>query len=503
MRTYPKIVRNRKERIRRRLNPRKWEDQPEPMFQPGTITYEVSGKQQGMNYGGIGALHQMISRLGLVKEIDQNLHLLTYHVPYHESDHVLNIAYNVALGATRLEDIELRRQDEVFLNAIGAQRIPDPTTAGDFTRRFKETDIVKLMECFNATRRKVWDLQSDDFLEEAVIDVDGTIAPTLGRCKEGMDISYKGIWGYCPLIVSLANTREILYMVNRPGNRPSHCGSAEWIDRAIDLVSERAERICVRGDTDFSLTGEFDRWSEKTDFVFGMDASPNLVDIAEGLEKAAWKPLERRPGPESKTGQERDKPTRYKDEIVKERKFKVLRLQGEEVAEVEYSPGKCENSYRLIIVRKNITHEKGEVALLDEIRYHFYITTIRDRSATQVVRFAHQRCDQENVIEQLKNGVNALRMPVNDLKSNWAYMVIASLAWNMKAWFSMLMPDREAASIVGKMEYRRFLHSIVLLPAQIIRKGRRTIYRLLGYNSWLPRFLETWERIRRLPVQRA
>ena len=108
---------------------------------------------------------------------------------------------------------------------------------------------------------------------------------------------------------------------------------------------------------------------------------------------------------------------------------------------------------------------------------------------------ANGRCDQENVIEQLKNGVNAMRMPVNDLVSNWAYMVIAALAWNLKAWYGLLVPNRERGIELVKMEFRRFLHAVMLLPCQVVRTARRVIYRILGYNSWLKDFFATWERL--------
>jgi hypothetical protein len=237
------------------------------MMRGSNIHYELSGKTRATGYGGLGAVHLIVQRLGLVEEIDQNLELLKVHLPYHESDHVLNIAYNVLVGGERLEDIELRRQDESFLNGLGAQRIPDPTTAGDFTRRFEVQDITRLQECINRTRQRVWQQQPEGFLAEAFIDVDGTIAGIYGECKGGMALSYKGIWGYAPLVVSLANTKEVLYLANR------------------------------------------------------------------------W-----------------------------------------------------------------------------------------DLSVEEIVSLANGRCDQENVIEQLKNGVNAMRMPVDDLVSNWAYMVMAALA---------------------------------------------------------------------------
>ena len=134
--------------------------------------------------------------------------------------------------------------------------------------------------------------------------------------------------------------------------------------------------------------------------------------------------------------------------------------------------------------------------LFEEIRYLFYITNRLDYTGEQIVSLANGRCDQENVIEQLKNGVNAMRMPVDDLLSNWAYMVMTSLAWNLKAWFGLLLPNARRGVELIKMEFRRFLHAIVLLPAQIVRTGRRVIYRIMSYNSWLKDLFAAWEHLR-------
>ena len=286
-RNYPKILRSRKQRIERRLAPKNWEEQPRPMLKASNIYYEMAPRVQGLNCGGIGAMHLMVQRLGLVEDLDRHLQLLKVHLPYHESDHVLNIAYNILAGGERLEDIELRRQDENFLNGLGAERIPDPTTAGDFTRRFNPEDILAMQECINRARLAVWKVQPEGFLKEAFIDVDGSIAGTYGECKQGIGLSYKGIWGYAPLIVSLANTREVLYLVNRPGNAASHSQSVAWIDRAIGLVSQVAGRVTVRGDTDFTHTAQLDRWNEQgVRFILGFDANPKLVALAEGDRKS-------------------------------------------------------------------------------------------------------------------------------------------------------------------------------------------------------------------------
>jgi hypothetical protein len=495
-RSYRKIIRNRKARIERRLAPKNWEDQARPIMAGRNIDYEMAERTQAMNYGGIGAVHVMVQRLGLVEDLDRSLPLLKVHLPYHESDHVLNIAYNVLVGGQRLEDIELRRQDESFLNGLGATRIPDPTTAGDFSRRFERSHIVELQECLNRARLKVWQEQPKGFLQEAYIDVDGTIAETDGECKEGMGLSYKGIWGYAPLVVSLANTKEVLYLVNRPGQVASPAGSVEWIERAVKLVQGVAGRVTIRGDTDFTHTGYLDRWDEMgLGFILGMDAHAKVVGLAEALPESVWQPLERMPKYEILT-EPRRKAFRYKEQIVVEKGYENQKLMGEAVAEIEYRPGQCRQSYRLVILRKNISVQKGEKELFDKIVYFFYITNRRDlKKKEKVVGLANGRCDQENVIEQLKNGVNAMRMPVNDLVSNWAYMVMAALAWNLKAWWGLLTPNRERGMELVKMEFRRFLHAIILLPCQVVRKARQIVYRILGYNPWLKDFFATWERI--------
>ncbi len=498
-RNYPKILRNRKHRIDRRLQPKNWEDQPRPMLKASNIDYEMAERAQGMNCGGIGAIHLMVQRLGLVEDLDRNLELLKVHLPYHESDHVLNIAYNIVAGGERLEDIELRRQNEVFLNGLGAERIPDPTTAGDFTRRFSPGDITALQECLNRARLKVWKVQPEGFLKEAFIDVDGTIAGTCGECKQGIGLSYKGIWGYAPLLVTLANTKEVLYLVNRPGNSASHSGSVEWIDRAVALVMKVAGSVTIRGDTDFTNTAHLDGWDQQgLKFILGIDAHEKLVKIADELAPSAWTRLERLPKYEILT-EPRRKAFRYKEQIVIEKAFENKVLVAEDVAEIEYQPVKCRQKYRVVIVRKNISVKKGEKALFDEIRYFFYITNRRDKAA-KIVGLANGRCDQENVIEQLKNGVSAMRMPVDDLLSNWAYMVMTALAWNLKAWYGLLTANRERGLELVKMEFRRFLQAIILLPCQIVRTARRVIYRILGYNSWLKDFFATWERLQQLEL---
>ena len=488
-----------KHNLEKRLERKHYTNQPKPMFKNSRIFYEIAERTRAIGYGGIGAIHKLVCTLRLDREINNNVNLLKFHVPYHESDHVLNIAYNILSGGTCLEDIERLRNDESYMNGLGAERIPDPTTAGDFLRRFSEDRILDLQETFNNTRKKVWGLQSKSFRKQAIIDLDGTIAETTGECKEGMDISYNGIWGYAPLVITLANTKEVLYLVNRPGSRPSSDGAAVWIDRAVSLVDPVFEKIWLRGDTDFSLTQNFDRWDKKVGFVFGYDAKANLIKLADELPKGAWTRLER-PARYTVKTEERDRPVNVKEEVIKEREFKNIRLESEEVAEFDYRPKSCKKIYRMVVVRKNLSIEKGEQRLFDEIRYFFFITNDRDMTKAEVVFFANDRCDQENVIGQLKTGVNALRMPSDGLVSNWAYMVIAALAWNLKAWYGLVTQNSAVRRDILRMEFKRFLANFVQIPCQIVNTGRRLVYRILNYGKHLEVFFDTFDYIKRLKL---
>ncbi len=510
-------IAQRKRRLTKRLNKFNFpDDLSRPMMRESNIQYELAEKSIGTAYGGIGLMQRLSLKLELAKEIDARLHLFKVHLPYHESDHVLNIAYNLLCDGRSLEDLELRRQDEAYLNALGASRIPDPTTAGDFCRRFEREHLVALQQAFDAARLKAWSSQSAKFFTQAIIEADGTLVNTNAECKQGIDINYKGEWGYHPLLLTLANTGEVLRVVNRSGNRPSHEGASEKFDESIALCRHAGFRnILLRGDTDFSQTKHLDRWHAAGDvaFIFGYDCLPSVHILADDLPDSAWKKLKRPAKYRVKT-QCRKKPKRIKQKIVEERGYKDIQLDEEWVAEFRYQPTACSRAYRMVVVRKDLTVSEPKKSLLfAKYFYFFYITNDETSTAEQIVFSANDRCNQENIHAQL-HGSRALHAPVDTLLANEAYMLMASLAWNLKAWLALQLPDeppqREGHSATHKLrddhakhgsekkqllglEFRTFVNYFLRIPTQVVKSGNRLVMRIIAWNDWQPVFMRLVE----------
>jgi len=454
---------------------------------------DVSDRINAHGVGGLGLIHQMVQRIGLPAAIDSRLKLLKIHRPYLESDHVFAIAYNTLAGGASLEDMERQRKNEALLDNLGARTLPDPTTAGDFCRRFKTGGNVDvLMDAINDVRVKLWRNQAADFLEEAVIDGDGSIVETTGECKEDMSLSYKGTWGSQPLLISLANTQEPLFLVNRTASAQSAAGAAEYYDRAIEVCRQAGfKKIRARGDTAFSQSEHLDRWDgDGVQFVFGFQYARGLHPRIEAIADEEWTALERPPKAVAATGP-RTRPENVKQRVVSEKGYKDLRLKSEAVAEFEHKPSKCKKTYRVIVLRKELETYRGQELLFEEYRYFLYITNDWELTTHEIVRESNLRCGQEKLIGELKDKVRSLRAPLGDLVSNWAWMVMSTLAWSLKAWAALSLPrsgrwrekHEEDRTRLLAMGFRNFVESMIRVPVQVIIAARQIRVRLLAWNS--------------------
>lgn len=469
-----------------------------PEFSALNINYEVSERISAISCGGIGAVHQLVQKIGLDKLIDDKLFLLKYHKPYHESDHILNIAYNITCGGECLEDLELLRNNAAYLDALGARRIPDPTTAGDFLRRFGHDDVLTLADINNRANQRVWRQNPANKERDAILDIDGKIAETGGEQKEKMDMSYKGLWGFDPLIITEATTGAHLFVVNRTGSAVSHDGAVPYIDKAIALVRDYFRDVQLRGDGDFSLTVKFDKWdAQGVKFSFSYNAMSNLVKIAENQPKNAWEYHASKKNRTIKT-KPRKRKSNVKRQVIERREYRHQERLREYVAEFDYTPEKCSHAYRIVVIKRIIKITKGHLRFKNEIRYFFYITNIRDMTASELVHFSHGRCNHENKIAQLNSGVNALKMPASEFNANWAYMTICALAWNFKSWLGQIMPDAARGEETIRMEYKRFRYCLINIPCQIVMTGRVFVYRILNFTPWIETFWNMFRHIKML-----
>ena len=474
--------------IEERLDPTWYPETDGPMLSSESVRYELSARSQAIVWGGLGLVRQLVKRLGVGKTLDARVEVLKRHFPYHESDHILNLIYNLISGGSTLEDLEPRRRDPAYLDALGARRIPDPTTAGDFLRRFGKEQIEALLEANLEIGKKAWKWKRGK--GRATIDVDGTISEVSGDCREGADLAYDGKWGYGPLLVSLANSSEVLWVENRSASRPSHEGAPAALERCAKACLARGfDSVLLRGDTDFTSTAYLDTWDQKGyRFVFGMMAHEKVRNLANGLDKGVFKPLTR---PDRRPTGRRSRPKNQRQLVISAKGYRNLELEEEHVADIEYQPRKCRQRYRLVILRKTIKVIQGQQLLEPEIRYFFYLSNLpkASYSASAIIAESNQRCDQENLISQLKSQIHAMKMPTKSFLGNWAYLVIGSLAWNLKAWLALSVP-KKLRPYFARCDFHSFYRDIILLPAQILRSGRRTIFRLLGYKATVPWLLE-------------
>ena len=489
----------RQQNLHDRLAHKNFTASKKPLLDALPIHYGLSERTRVLVYGGLGAIHTLVTKLKLPQAINKHVKVFSRHLPYFESDHILSLCYNMLTGGKTLEEVNRLRRDEAYLDALAVPRVPAPSTAGDFLRRFDEAEILKLQQAINTVRLKVWNKQPRGFRKRATIDVDGTITETQAECKEGIDYcAYKRQWGYAPLLVSLAQTREPLFVVNRPASAVSHLGAALWIDRALDLVSGVFDEIWLRGDTDFSLRDNFDKWDRRgVKFIFGYDAMPNLVERAEALPEAAFSVFERPAAYTIKT-KARRRPKNLKQRIVHERGYKKITLVQEDLAEFAYRPGKCQKSYRMVVLRKTERITRGGRLVEERQRYLFYITNEEAMTSEALVLFIDGRCDQENTIEQLKNGVPAFHAPCDTLEANWVAMVIGALAWSLKAWYGLLIKQPRLRHQVLRMEFKQFLERFICLPCQIVRQGHRLIYRIVHFTFDTLLNLRLFERLKAL-----
>ena len=453
------------------------------------------------HYGGLVLAQQFVRRFGVAKRLDEALALFKRHAPYHESDHVLALAYTLYADGTCLEDQAALQGSEAVRRLVGACRIPDPTTAGDFLRRFRVAqDVERLAGVTDEVQEAVWSKlprhvrRRRKKQELALVDLDGHIKPLYGVQKEGADFSYDGRWSYQPLVVSLGGSGECLRVVNQPGNARSSDAAAQALKEVLPMVRRHFLNAIVRGDTDFDRSDVFKAvLAAKAYFAIGGRLYPNRAALVQAIAERRWEPFVARAEREQPSGPSREGRTpNYRRQKAVERRFRMLRTVKQWVSEIAYQPAGLGSACRMIVRRILIEENDGQGALFKHFRYRLVLTNLpRSYSPRQIIDLTYQRCDQENVIEQFGDGIAGWRMPVAEFMGNSAWLQITRLAWNLGKWIAQIALPRE----VVRWEWKRFRRHFVYIAAKVLKTGRRLVVRLAGSHRFLPDILTAHARL--------
>lgn len=476
------------------------------MFHNRRVQLQVQQRGAVTPYGGLALAHDLAMRLGLDRDLNRSLDLLRIHMPYAESDHVLTHVYNQFVGGRCIEDIANLQHSQAVRHLLGACRIPDPSTAGDFLRRFDRQALRQFQNVIDRARVRAWRQMPRSRRRVATVDMDSTLKAVYGECKEGADFAYTGQWAYHTLLLSLAETRELLRTINRPGNAASADGAAEALGEVLDLVCEHFERVFVRGDSAFYQRAILAECLVRgVDFAVVMDSCAGLIAKAESLPESAWRPFSahraERVARAAADRRTRRKRFRYRRHKARRRGYKTLTTTRQWVAEFAHTlPFRLEEyglvgplTFRVVVKRQQVETTKGQEHLFTEYRYRFMITSIdgADMDASELLCFAYGRCDQENLIEQAKNGIAALRMPTGELLANAAFLMAGQLAWCLRAWLSLLALPPETA----RWEWKWFRQAFVYVAAKITYQARGALVSLSDAHRHVEHLLIAAQRL--------
>jgi hypothetical protein len=465
---------------------------------------EIDERAVATSYGGLALVEQLCRSFKLAQTIDRHVHVLKQHQPYHESDHILAQALSLYVGGHALEDLSSLQHDEAVRRMLGACRLPDPTTAGDFLRRFTPQSLTALRRALDTIQEGVWRKLARRQSKRrgkrplAVIYLDGHIKELYGSRIEGADFGYTGKWSYNALTVTLAGTGECIATRLRSGNMRSSEGAAAVLDEVLPRLREHFEQILVVADSDFDRSDVRKACLDaEAYFAFVGREQSDRPELADSIRQ--WRNFRTRAARQAEQRRRREghrcrkrKPNR-KRQRARERKFVELSLVRQFVGETTFAPPKTNERLRLIVRRQIIDrHEPKQGMLFAQFRDRYIVSNIpASWSAEEVIDATYERCDQENVIEQLGSGLAMWRMPVKQFIGNEAWMEIARLAWNMRAWIAQLALPAEAV----RWEWKRFRQAFVYLAAQVVHHGNQVLVRFAGSHRFAPMLLHAHQHL--------
>jgi hypothetical protein len=470
----------------------------QPFFSNPKVTIRKNAQSPILSYGGIVLARDLIERLDVAKRIDESVALLKMHSPYHESDHVLTLLYNFLTGGETLLDLERLQGDEGFRRLIGAQSIPDPTTAGDFLVRFHDFAIDVFQGVCETIQDLSFSLLDGTRKKVGTIESDSTILEVYGRKKEGADYCYDNRWSYSCLLFTLSETGDLLHTDLRSGNTYSSVGAKEQLPKIIERLEGQFGRLRYRADSAF-----YDKdivWtceSKGVEFFITADQTKPLMAAVMGIPEQEWKRFKSKEKSGQKGAKRRKKRKDLKRKISVERKPDTELKGRSQVASFQYTPSGWGKPFRFIVKRTEILDKDNNQLYLDEgmckYLYHVIVTNSAESDA-HAMRIGQQRGNQENLIKDFKYGLGLSHVPTGFLNANRAYFKIAALAWNIKTWILNLSKAGNGAVL----RFKRFLYKWIYQGAVVSHTGRDGVILRIDEGEYFYRFTRAMSEIANL-----
>ena len=450
---------------------------------------------------GIVPVRNLVERLGIASVLDSHISVLKRHNPYFESDHILTFVYNFLTGGEVINDIERLQESEGLVKILGTERIPDPTTAGDFLVRFATNDIEDFQSAFEQMQDTAFSLLDRKRKEMATIEHDSSIHQVYGDKKEGADYAYENTYSYNVQYVTLAETGDVLHQELREGNSYSSCGFSAILPGILDRVGEHFKHLRYRADSasyDKAIVGPCEE--RGVEFYISADHTKRLMRDVLAIDEHAWKPyrsMKLAGKKKQSSGKKRKKRKNQKKKVQDRRKPNRERRGKIEIASLFYQPTGWEKPYRYIVKRTEVVDKYGQQYLEDGLckyLYHIIVTNNFEASDTQAMHIGQARANQENLIKDFKYGLGLSHVPTGFFLANQIYFKIAALAWNIKTWMLNLLTVGDGAVL----RFKRFLYLWINHACAVSKTGRNTVVIRMDPGEYHLRYAKALDAIARL-----
>ena len=412
---------------------------------PHRVQY-ISAADKMTSFAGLKLLMDLAHRIGIVKDLSAlTVKKRQRGIPI--ADFVMSLVSNFAVGGEHLTDLSQLRDEKATRSLLYDLDVPAPTTAGETLRKFSLGHIKQVERVITNALAHTADKIAGS--EPITLDCDSSIFEIHGYLKEGARYAYNHVNGYHPLLAFWSEKRLLIGTRLRSGNRHTAHKVRSFLGECVARLP-RDRPLHARFDSGFYNRNVVEFCLEKgMGFTISARQCASLVKRFDAIDEKSWKayPWE----------------------------------QDAEWAEFSYQPTNWSRSFRMLVKRTPF-YEKDQLV----IGRHFYTAVITNRrgAGSSLIRFHLRRGGIENYIEEFKNGVGARIFPTGRFMANWAWLVIAQLAYNLVQWFKLLvLPAAEHSFQMKRLRLYWFT-----VAARVIRSGRRVTLALARGPTAADRF---------------